>query len=160
MSQAISGVIVGGGNIYSSPTTQLDTELSSTSINAVQNKVIKAELDKKWSTDSTTLKIKSAERFPLHIESTEDSRFDVVLGSSGLQISNDHGGVDIDNQQIAFRNEDSSYTLIKPLLDRQATVQISLKSVTGSTTWSKNIATEDYVKSAIAAIASYDDTAF
>lgn len=47
MSQAISGVIVGGGNIYSSPTTQLDDELSSTSINAVQNKVIKAELDKK-----------------------------------------------------------------------------------------------------------------
>lgn len=37
----------GGGNIYSSPTTQLDDELSSTSINAVQNKVIKAELDKK-----------------------------------------------------------------------------------------------------------------
>lgn len=36
-----------GGNIYSSPTTQLDDELSSTSINAVQNKVIKAELDKK-----------------------------------------------------------------------------------------------------------------
>lgn len=47
MSQSISGVIVGGGNIYSSPTTQLDDELSSTSINAVQNKVIKAELDKK-----------------------------------------------------------------------------------------------------------------
>lgn len=47
MSQAISGVIIGGGNIYSSPATQLDDELSSTSINAVQNKAIKAELDKK-----------------------------------------------------------------------------------------------------------------
>lgn len=47
MSQTLSGTIIGGGNIYSSPTTQLDDELSSTSINAVQNKVIKAELDKK-----------------------------------------------------------------------------------------------------------------
>lgn len=37
----------GGGNIYSSPATQLDESLSDTSINAVQNKVIKAELDKK-----------------------------------------------------------------------------------------------------------------
>ena len=160
MSQTLSGTIVGGGNIYSSPTTKLDTELSSTSINAVQNKAIKAELDKKWSTDSTTLKIKSAERYPLHIESTEDSRFDVVLGSSGLTVSDDHGSIDIDTQQIVFMNEDRSYTLIKPLLDRQATVQIQLQDILGSTTWAKNIATEDYVKSAIAAIASYDDTAF
>lgn len=37
----------GGGNIYSSPTTQLDDELSSTSINAVQNKVISDALDEK-----------------------------------------------------------------------------------------------------------------
>ena len=36
-----------GGGIYSSPATQLDAELSSTSINAVQNKAIKTELDKK-----------------------------------------------------------------------------------------------------------------
>lgn len=49
MSQAISGVIVGGGNIYSSPTTQLDDELSSTSINAVQNKAISDALDEKAS---------------------------------------------------------------------------------------------------------------
>lgn len=52
MSQAISGVIVGGGNIYSSPTTQLDDELSSTSINAVQNKVINEELSYKADIDS------------------------------------------------------------------------------------------------------------
>lgn len=52
MSQAISGVIVGGGNIYSSPTTQLDDELSSTSINAVQNKVITEELSYKADLDS------------------------------------------------------------------------------------------------------------
>lgn len=38
---------MGGGNIYSSPTTQLDDELSSTSINAVQNKVISDALDEK-----------------------------------------------------------------------------------------------------------------
>lgn len=47
MSQAISGVIVGDGNIYSSPTTKLDEALSTTSINAVQNKVITIELNKK-----------------------------------------------------------------------------------------------------------------
>lgn len=52
MSQAISGVIVGGGNIYSSPTTQLDDELSSTSINAVQNKVINEELSYKADLES------------------------------------------------------------------------------------------------------------
>lgn len=53
MSQAISGVIVGGGNIYSSPTTQLDDELSSTSINAVQNKVINEELSYKADLESS-----------------------------------------------------------------------------------------------------------
>lgn len=43
---------MGGGNIYSSPTTQLDDELSSTSINAVQNKVISDALDYKADIDS------------------------------------------------------------------------------------------------------------
>lgn len=43
---------MGGGNIYSSPTTQLDDELSSTSINAVQNKVINEELSYKADIDS------------------------------------------------------------------------------------------------------------
>ena len=47
MSQAISGVIVGDGNIFTSPTTKLDEALSATSINAVQNKVITIELNKK-----------------------------------------------------------------------------------------------------------------
>lgn len=47
MSQEISGVIVGDGTIYSSPTTQLDSELSSTSTNAVQNKVITTALGNK-----------------------------------------------------------------------------------------------------------------
>lgn len=42
----------GGGNIYSSPTTQLDDELSSTSINAVQNKVINEELSYKADLES------------------------------------------------------------------------------------------------------------
>ena len=40
MSQTLSGTIIGNGNIFSSPTTKLDTELSDTSTNAVQNKVI------------------------------------------------------------------------------------------------------------------------
>lgn len=131
----------------------VDSELSSTSTNPVQNKIIKRELDKKWNTDDTTLKIKSAERYPLHIESTEDSRFDVVLGSSGLAVSDDNGQLDISTQQIEFRNKDASSTIIKPLLDGQATVQIVLKDVLGSITWSKNIATEDYVNSATADVA-------
>lgn len=52
MSQTLSGTIIGGGNIYTSPTTQLDDELSSTSINAVQNKVITEELSYKADLDS------------------------------------------------------------------------------------------------------------
>ena len=52
MSQTLSGTIIGGGNIYSSPATKLDEELSSTSINAVQNKVITTELNKKLDASS------------------------------------------------------------------------------------------------------------
>ena len=52
MSQAISGVIVGDGNIFTSPTTKLDEALSATSINAVQNKVITTELNKKLDASS------------------------------------------------------------------------------------------------------------
>lgn len=52
MSQTLSGTIIGGGSIYSSPTTQLDDELSSTSINAVQNKVINEELSYKADLES------------------------------------------------------------------------------------------------------------
>ena len=52
MSQTISGVIVGEGNIYSSPTTKLDEALSDTSINAVQNKAITTELNKKLDASS------------------------------------------------------------------------------------------------------------
>ena len=52
MSQAISGVIVGDGNIFTSPTTKLDEALSATSINAVQNKAITTELNKKLDASS------------------------------------------------------------------------------------------------------------
>ena len=52
MSQAISGVIVGDGNIFTSPTTKLDEVLSATSINAVQNKAITTELNKKLDSSS------------------------------------------------------------------------------------------------------------
>lgn len=54
MAQTLSGTIIGDGNIYSSPTTKLDEALSTTSINAVQNKVVKAELDKKANLESPT----------------------------------------------------------------------------------------------------------
>ena len=52
MSQSISGVIVGDGNIFTSPTTKLDEALSATSINAVQNKAITTELNKKLDASS------------------------------------------------------------------------------------------------------------
>ena len=52
MSQEISGVIVGDGNIFTSPTTKLDEALSATSINAVQNKAITTELNKKLDASS------------------------------------------------------------------------------------------------------------
>lgn len=47
---------MGGGNIYSSPATKLDEELSSTSTNAVQNKVINSALNKKLNVEGFTYK--------------------------------------------------------------------------------------------------------
>ena len=52
MSQTLSGTIIGDGNIYSSPTTKLDEALSDTSINAIQNKAITTELNKKLDASS------------------------------------------------------------------------------------------------------------
>lgn len=88
MSQAISGVIVGGGNIYSSPTTQLDDELSSTSINAVQNKAIKAELDKKVSLTGVNT-IKSNNEFigkNKFGDTIINGKFDIILNNNGKKI--------------------------------------------------------------------------
>ena len=124
----------------------VDSALSATSTNPVQNKVIKTELDKKWNIDSTTLTIHSDESFPLRISSTEDSRFSVALGSSALWIGNDKGEVGLDYQMISFKNEDSSRTIIAPKLDGVGTVQLLLQNGAGDITSAKNIATEDYVK--------------
>ena len=124
----------------------VDSALSATSTNPVQNKVIKTELDKKWNIDSTTLTIHSAESFPLQISRTEDSQFSVVLGPSALWISNDKGEVGLDYQMISFKNEDSSHTIIAPKLDRVGTVQLLQQNAVGDITSAKNIATEDYVK--------------
>lgn len=87
MSQAISGVIVGGGNIYTSPTTQLDDELSSTSINAVQNKVINKELSYKADLDSNNT-------FSGNNTFTGENTFangHITIGNSGLSIRGDQG---------------------------------------------------------------------
>ena len=45
MSQTLQGTIIGDGNIYSSPTTKLDSALSTESTNAVQNNVITAAIN-------------------------------------------------------------------------------------------------------------------
>lgn len=55
MSQTLSGIIIGDGNIYASPTTKLDEALSTTSTNAVQNKAITAELNNKLNTSKFTI---------------------------------------------------------------------------------------------------------
>lgn len=124
----------------------VDSALSATSTNPVQNKVIKTELDKKWNIDSTTLTIHSNESFPLRISSTKDSRFSVALGSSALWIGNDKGEVGLDYKMISFKNEDSSHTIIAPKLDRVGTVQLLMQNAVGDITSAENIATEDYVK--------------
>lgn len=92
MSQAISGVIVGGGNIYSSPTTQLDDELSSTSINAVQNKAIKAELDKKVSLTGENT-INSNNNFigkNTFGDTIINGKFDIILNNDVEILHTDH----------------------------------------------------------------------
>lgn len=97
---------MGGGNIYSSPTTQLDDELSSTSINAVQNKVISDALDKKagledrntFSGDNTfTGKNVFADGY-------------ITIGSNnGLSINGDNGHIlytDVVNGRLFYHNSE------------------------------------------------------
>lgn len=124
----------------------VDSELSSTSTNPVQNKIIKYNLDSKWDVDSETLEINTAQGYPLKIISTEDSRFSAGFGSSGMYISNADGEITATTQRIKFKNKNSTYMYIAPLLDGSGTVQISLTNVYGAITSTKNIATEDYVR--------------
>lgn len=133
-------VEAGGSNIT------VDDALSDTSTNPVQNKVIKSSLDSKWDVDSEILKINTAQGYPLKIRSTEDSRYSAGLGSSGMYISNADGEITATTQRIEFKNKNSTYMYIAPLLDGSGTVQILLTNVEGAITSTKNIATEDYVR--------------
>ena len=124
----------------------VDSALSDTSTNPVQNKIIKYNLDRKWDMDSETLRINTAQGYPLKITSTEDSRFSACFGLSGMYISNADGEITATPQRIKFKNKNSTYMYIAPLLDGSGTVQISLTNVHGAITSTKNIATEDYVR--------------
>lgn len=124
----------------------VDSALSDTSTNPVQNRIIKYNLDNKWDVNSETLEITTAQGYPLKIISTEDSRFSAGLGSSGMYISNADGEITATPQRIKFKNKNSTYMYIAPLLDGSGTVQISLTNVYGTITSTKNIATEDYVR--------------
>lgn len=105
MSQAISGVIVGGGNIYSSPTTQLDDELSSTSINAVQNKVISEELSYKADLDSNNT-FSGNNNF---IGENTFANGYIVINNNGLAIRGNQGETlrtDIAGMRILYHNSE------------------------------------------------------
>ena len=149
----------GGGNIYSSPTTQLDESLSDTSINAVQNKAIKAELDKKLCKDNpySQLELKWVkDTLILYNPTISENSYCTQISSSAIRLINDDGDkyidVDASNPDIPTIRVNNGKKIINLVFEDKL-----LYMVNGS---ENIIATEDYVKSAIAAIASYDDTAF
>lgn len=133
--------ITGGGSNIT-----VDSELSDTSTNPVQNRIIKRNLDDKWDVNSETLEINTTQAYPLKITNTGDSRFNVGLGPTGMYISSAGGQIRANPLRIEFRNKDSTYMYIAPLLDGSGTVQISLTNIYGAITSTKNIATEDYVR--------------
>lgn len=149
-----------GGNIYSSPTTQLDESLSDTSINAVQNKAIKAELDKKLRKDNpySQLELKWVKNdLILYNPTISENSFCTRIANSSIRLINDDGDkyIDVDASEpesIPTIRVNNGKKIINLVFEDKL-----LYMVNGS---ENIIATEDYVKSAIAAIASYDDTAF
>lgn len=132
--------ITGGGSNIT-----VDSELSDTSTNPVQNRIIKRNLDDKWDVNSETLKIKTSQIYPLSIINTEDSQFRAGLGPTGMYINSAGGAIRLNPLRIEFKNK-NSFMYIAPLLDGSDTVQISLTNIYGTITSTKNIATEDYVR--------------
>ena len=125
-----------GGNIYSSPATKLDEELSSTSINAVQNKVIKAELDNRINTNTDNC---------IKFLTLPERHFYVGDGSftTGIYYSNDDnttyfGYYDNENNDIYGIGVLSSNNNIRCVFRRYNRCS--------------DLATEDYVKTAISYI--------
>lgn len=108
MSQAISGVIVGGGNIYSSPTTKLDEALSATSINAVQNKAITTELNKKQTILTFDTIPKDGSTNPVTSGGIK-SAMDVLSEKIASSVSSDDFFIkDIDNDIVLANNPTTS----------------------------------------------------
>lgn len=148
-------VAAGGSNIT------IDDALSATSTNPVQNKAVKAELDKKWSTDATNLNITSTRGFPLTISSAPtDEEYTGSYGASAIKLHDKNGGTDYRVGNITRVYNDRKKKVV--VMGNYNSDTINIKKYSDDTTIEKTItlATEDYVKSAIAAIADYDDTKF
>lgn len=108
MSQAISGVIVGDGNIFTSPTTKLDEALSTTSINAVQNKAITTELNKKQNTLSFDVTPKSGSTNPVTSNGIK-AAMDALSEKIASSVSSDDFFIkDIDNDIVFSDNPTTS----------------------------------------------------
>lgn len=108
MAQTVSGVVIGNGNIYSSPTTKLDEALSTTSTNAVQNKAITAELNKKQATLTFDTTPKSGSINPVTsagIKSAIDTLSEKIASST---TSDDFFIKDIDNDIVLADNPTTS----------------------------------------------------
>lgn len=108
MAQTLSGTIIGDGNIYSSPTTKLDEALSTTSTNAVQNKAISAELNKKQAILTFDTTPKSGSTNPVTsagIKSAMDTLSEKIASSA---TSDDFFIKDIDNDIVLADNPTTS----------------------------------------------------
>lgn len=108
MAQTLSGTIIGNGNIYSSPTTKLDEALSTTSTNAVQNKIITTELNKKQNTLTFDTSPKSGSTNPVTsggIKTAIDSLSEKITESAS---SDDFFVKDIDNDIVLNDNPTTS----------------------------------------------------
>ena len=146
--------IIGGGSSIT-----VDSSLSDTSTNPVQNKVIKEALSNvlnKSSNPTGDNSISWDEENNLVISNPQNpTRGSVLLSPGGIAV---HDG--IGNLISIFVN--SGINTIAAINNEKVIHQLTFdeKLRYGLGGEEKNIATEDYVKSAIAAIASYDDTKF
>ena len=137
----------------------VDTSLDSTSENPIQNKIVKKALDKKLpalseSGDSSIRWINNSQIAVGELAGTRHAIIGQdVIGLEDGAMDKSIGFVsDNDGLYIGFADRSSSNIRLLMLGEK---LQYGLATGTPI-----NIATEDYVKSAIAAIASYDDTAF
>lgn len=145
----------GGGSIV------VDDALSDTSTNPVQGKVIKAALDKMLSKSSGQTVGLGANT----IEWGGDGSVNIInnSGSNGALTSLSPGliyvGLD-DENVIGIKVDALGNGIVSKIGRNFRHLNLGENLEYGLLSEEKSIATEDYVDSAIAAIASYDDTAF